>query len=209
MKKILELLVKPSRLILLIASIVYVSLYAISGFGSLGGEFMPLISRLIIMLVTIAAVVSIPVLLILKKDNIAKIVFALVGGFWLVDAARSYVSDGQAVINGADGLYITAGIFGFLAGLCLTAVLILLVFSFVLKKEALRFVSILVFIIGYVFIFITSIFQMIIEGQVNAGWTLYFISINMMVAPIAVLFGYLYFFSVPDYDLNKTKQTEE
>ena len=209
MKKIFEVLVKPSRLILLITSIVYICLYMVSEIGSIGGGFLGVLGEVIILVLTLAALISIPVLLLLKKEEAAKIVFILVGGYWLITSNQSYLFFGNIVANNKNGLLATTGVFGFLVGLALAAVLVLLVLHFILKKEVLKFAAILTYALAFLFLFVFFILYFIIHIQNQYPWTSYLDLFARLVAAIAIFFGYLYFLGAPEYEFPKRAPKEE
>lgn len=209
MKKIFEALSKPARLILIIAAFAYAGLYAITGFGSLGGGFLSTIGGLIVTTLTVAAVVAVPILLLLKKEQAAKLVFILVAGYWLVSNAQSYILNyGWLVQESDDGLIICLGIFGFLAGLALTGVFVLMIIHFILKKEVLKLSAVLAFLGAFLFIFVVFVLLLvqyirILANDGAVGWTNWIDLLAMLAAPVAVFFGYLYFLGAPEYDFPK------
>ena len=215
MKKIFEVLSKPARMILIIAAFAYAGLFAITGLGTLGGGFLSTVGGLIVTSLTVAAVVAVPILLLLKRENAAKLVFILVAGYWLVSNAQSYILNyGWLAQDSQDGLIICLGIFGFLAGLALTGVFVLMILHFILKKEVLKFVAVLVFLGAFLFIFVLMILLLvqyirILANDGNVAWTNWIELLAMLAAPVAVFFGYLYFLGAPEYDLPKKAPKEK
>ena len=214
MKKVFEVLLKPSRLILIIAAFAYAGLYAIVSFGSFDGGFLAVVGGLIVSTLTLAAVVAIPVLLLLKKEEAAKLVFILVAGYWLVSSAQNYLLNYSWWVEGDKALPILIAVFAFLAGLALTGVLVLLVLHFILKKEVFKFFAVLAFVGAYLFIFVLVVLLLVYYIQIVAnngkvGWTSYISLLLMLTAPVAVLFGYLYFLGAPQYDFPKKAPKEK
>ena len=220
MKKIFDLLVKPSRLILIIAAFAYAGLYSIVHFAGIGGGFLPVVADLLIITLTLIAVVAGPILLLLKKEEAAKLVFLLVAAYWLLSSVLGYLSYAYRVVEGAEALDILIGIFGFLAGLALTGVLVLLILNFILKKEVFKFSAVLAFVGAIAFILIAFILLFVyyivkdVEWAKNDWGTPYnwisFVSLFLMLAaPVAILFGYLYFLGAPEYDLPKRAPKEK
>lgn len=209
MKKIFEVLVKPSRLILLIASIAYVVFYLITSFGSMGGGFLEVIANLIILILTVSAVAAIPVLLFMKKEQAAKIVFILVAGFWLISRNQNYLGYASIIDGKAEGLFNALGVFGFLFGLTLAAVLVLLVLHFILKKEIFRLCALFTFALGFLFFLVFFVLSIIIYAKYDYGWTSYINLLANLIAPVGILFGYLYFLGAPDYEFPKKAPKEE
>ena len=208
MKKIFDILLKPARLILIICAFAYAGLYSLVTFGNFGGGFLDVLASLIVYLLTVAAVVAIPVLLLLKKEEAAKIVFILVAGFWLISENRTLLGF-ASITESNDGLVVTTGVFAFLAGLALVGVLVLLVLNFVLKKELFRFLAVLTLAGAYLFILIFVVLEIVLYAKYDAGWTTFVGLFLDLIAPVGVLFGYLYFLGAPDYDFPKKAPKEE
>ena len=208
MKKIFDIILKPARLILIICAFAYAGLYSLVTFGNFGGGFLDVLASLIIYVLTITAVVAIPLLLLLKKEDAAKLVFIIVGGYWLITEGRSYLSYGQ-IADSQNGLVVATAVFGFLVGLVLTGVLVLLVLNFILKKELFRFIAVLALVGAYLFIFVFVILELVLFIKYEGAWTNYIQLFLYLVAPVGVLFGYLYFFGTPDYDFPKKAPKEE
>ena len=208
MKKIFDALLKPSRLILIVAAFAYAGIYSVVTLGGFGGGFLPVVARLIIFVLTLAAVVAIPVLLLLKKEEAAKIVFLLVAGYWLISESRNYLGFAE-VTDSQNGLVVATGVFGFLAGLALVGVLVLLVLHFILKKEVFKFVALLAFLGAYLFIFVFVILEFVLFIKYEAGWTNYVELFLYLIAPVGVLFGYLYFLGAPNYEFKSASKPEQ
>ena len=124
-------------MILFVGSIVVFALTALSGFGNIGGDFFPVFIGIIVLVAKLAATAAIPTLLILKKDDIAKIVFVILSGYWLISSAEGQLSYASTVGYGT-ALYDCASVFSVLFGLCLLAVIVLIVLGFALKDKTLR-----------------------------------------------------------------------
>ena len=220
MKKIFDVLLKPSRLILIIAAFAYAGLYSIVSFARIGGGFLPVVADLLIVTLTLIAVVAGPILLLLKREEAAKLVFLLVAAYWLLSNVLNYLSYAYRAAEGEEALSVLIGVFGFLAGLALTGVLTLLILNFILKKEVFKFSAVLAFVGAIAFIFITFVLSFVyyivkdVEWAKNDWGTPYnwisFVSLFLMLAaPVAILFGYLYFMGAPDYDFPKREPKEE
>ena len=118
--------------------------------------------------------------------------------------------------EGDDALRIIIAIFGFLAGLALTGVLVLLILNFILKKEVFKFCAVLTFAgaLFFILVLVILLFVYYIKTSVeneyyNVPWTNYISLVLMLVAPVAVLFGYLYFLGAPQYELSKKAPKEK
>lgn len=216
MKKIFDALLKPSRMILIIASFAYAGLYSIVAFGGIGGGFLPVMAQLIITVLTLCAIVAAPILLLIKKEEAAKLVFILVAGYFLLNRTQGWLGYAQWAGENSEGLPIPIGIFGFLAGLALAGVLVLLILHFILKKEVLKLSAVFAYVGAYFFFFVMSVLLFAYYCKLNAdyggnavGWTSFVDIFADLIAPVAVLFGYLYFLGAPNYEFAKKAPKEK
>ena len=211
MNKVLKALEKASRLGLLICAITYVGLYIVARMGSIGGEILPVLSRITLVVMTIIAVGSIALLLLLKKEEAAKIVFTIVAGYWLISNSASYLTAAEGAVDGNDGLFIVTSVVGFVVGLSLTAVLVLLVLHFIMKKEILRLSALFTMAGAITVIFVLFVLNIVKFAKYSDfyDWTSYVYAINSLVAPVGVCFGYLYFFGTPLFEERPAPQKEE
>ena len=219
MKKIFEVLSKPARLILIIAAFAYVGVYSVVALGGFGGGFLPVLANIIIYVLTAGAVVAIPILLLLKKEEAAKLVFLLIGAYWLISESRGLLSYAHLVTENNEGLSVAYGVFGFLGGLALTGVVVLIVLKYILKKEVFKFCAVLTFVVAYSIILIFFILRFAYQCKINYEYRDYdyitykwseFVDLFLyLIAPVGVLFGYLYFLGAPEYDFPKKAPKEE
>lgn len=191
---IIQTLKKPSRLILFVGSIVVFVLTALNSFGNIGGEFFPVFIGIIVTFATLAATAAVPVLLILKKDEAAKIVFAILASYWVISTARSDLSYAVVVEDEFPSLYVAAGIFSVFFGLCLLAVIVLLVLHFVLKKDF-KVITLCVGVGSLLMAFIAMILWCVIYGKQDASWTQFISELNShFFIPVTIIGGVLYYF---------------
>lgn len=199
MDKFFKELTKPAKLIYVVGAFIYTLIFAILTAGGIGGRFMSVMTNLIILVVGTCLLVAAPILILLNKNDAAKVVFLIIFGFWILSSIQSYYGWANVrVVNGNDGLVITQGVFDFIIGLALTAVLVLSALEFMLKKKALRFISFVIMLGVIAFGVVTYIFDLVNCIRLNAGWGSYLDGINTYLLPAPVLFfGYLYFFGAP------------
>ena len=198
MDKFFNSLSKPSKWIFVIGGFFYATWFAITQAVSIDGQFVSVIVRLVIMAIGTALLVGAPLLVLLGKNEAAKMVFLFLIGYWVLNTARNWLSNAEAFTDSRDGLAIAAGIFAFLAGLGLAAIIVLVILEFLFKAKFLRFVSFLVMLGVIVLAFIGGLLFAIYEGTVNRFWPLgadYIV--DWMILPIVICFGYLYFFGAP------------
>lgn len=199
MENLLKALSKPAKWIFVIGGFFYAAWFAIVTATGFGNSFISVIASLIIMTIGTALLVAAPLLVLLKKDNAAKMVFLFLLGYWVLTTIQNWLGTSAGLVESNDGLAIVAGIFSFVAGLGIVAVLVLTVLEIILKKPALRFVSFLVFLGVIVVSFFAGLFLVILSGTNNAFWPngVQFL-IQFMILPIIICFGYIYFMGLPN-----------
>ena len=198
MEKLLKALGKPAKWVFIIGGFFYTAWFAVKTACSIDGDFMSVVTALIIMMVGTALLVASPLLVLLKKDDPARLVFLFLLGYWVLNTIQSWLFYAETFTDARDGLPITCGVFSFIAGLGVVAILVLTVLEFVLKKPALRFISFLVFLGVIVIGFITGLLLVIYAGTRNAFWpTGVDFLVEYMILPTVICFGYLYFMGSP------------
>lgn len=213
MNKVFAAISKPAKWIYMFGSFGYALLFIIAylvGDGDKMNNFFPALS---IILITVLALVLIPiagVLILLKQEKIAKIVFMVLGGF----AVLSYVFNGlneaqnwadpQIVENAA--LWNTCIVFNFFFALSLLAVIVLIIISVILKKKLLQTIAFFTFLGVMLLAFITGLFYTINGGVVDVGFAIMTqIILEFFIQPVLLVFGYLYFFGAPELELGFVK----
>ena len=122
--------------ILLITLLLVAALFSLlSSVGNFPNEFMPVIGHLFLMLFEIGLLSVVPVLLFLRKKELARIVFTIYASFWLIASIYSNLGDSSMMRNGMHGLWIAIAVFEFLIA---CALLTALVFFILGKRITLR-----------------------------------------------------------------------
>ena len=205
LNKIISILKVPSKLILIIGSFVYALLFAVVSFANAGGGFFPTITAIIIATTGSIALIVVPIFLLLKKENVSKIAFTILAGYWIISSLLSNISNGYYIDtadNTVEGLFVTASVFSFIFGIVLLAAIILFVLSIALKKDILKVISFFICLGVVLFAMLVGIFWFIYYGNVQAEyganfvrWDNYFdIVMRYYIAPILVLEGAVYFY---------------
>ena len=198
MGKLFNALLKPAKWILVIGSLVYATWFAVQTAGSINGTFMSVVSHLLILIVGSALLFSVPLLIIFKKEDMAKIAFFILAGYWLISTTRTMFSYAETYTGLEDGLPITAGIFAFITALCLVGILALIVLEFVVKKPALRLFTFFVMFGVILFCFLTGLLLFIYYVKWDAPWTVSAdLFVESLLVPTIVCFGCLYFLGAP------------
>ena len=198
MEKFFQTLSKPAKWVLIIGGFFYAVWFAVMQGAGIDGEFVSVLTRLIIMVVGTVLLAATPVLVLFKKDDAAKMVFLFLIGYWVLNTIQSWFFYAETFTESNDGLAVTAGIFSLIAGLGLVAILVLTILEFFLKKPVLRFISLLVMLGVIVVGFIGGLLLVIYAGKMNAFWPrgAEFL-VDYMILPLVICFGYLYFFGAP------------
>lgn len=200
MEKFFNVLLKPAKWILIIGSLVYAVWFAVETASSINGTFMGVVSNLLILIVGSALLFSVPLLILFKKEDMAKIAFFILAGYWLISTTLSMFGYAQTYTELNDGLAVTGGIFAFIAALCLVGVLALIVLEFVIKKPALRLFTFFVMIGVIVFTLLTGIllFALYASNGSPLGWSFTAdLLVKNLLVPTVVCFGCLYFLGAP------------
>ena len=198
MNKLFETLAKPSKLVLIIGSFFYAAWFAVKTASAIDGNFMSVMCNLLILIVGTALLAAVPVLLILGKDDLAKMFFLFLIGYWFISTFQGFFFYAETFVESDNAFHVVTAVFCFLLGLALLGVLVLIVLEYVLKKPGLRFIAFLVYLGLIALALLTGLFLAIISGQNNAFWPngLDFI-VEFMILPVIIMFGYLYFFGTP------------
>lgn len=199
MNKFFESLAKPAKWVLIIGGFIYSLWYAIGRGASMNGNFMTVLVNLILLFVGTTLLVAVPILVLLKKNEMAKIVFLILVGYWLLTSIQSYYGLADTFCDARDdAVAIITGILFFIAASCLLAVLVLIILEFALKKPGLRFFAFIVMLILIFFAFLAGLFYFVEAVRVNAGWYRCIEPwVEYLLLPIVVCFGYLYFSGAP------------
>ena len=199
MEKFFNTLSKPAKWVLIIGGFIYALWYAICRGASMDGNFMSVLVNIILLFVGTALLVAVPILVLLKKNEMAKTVFLILVGYWLLSSIQSYYGWAEAFCdNTDDAVAIIGGIFFFIAASCLLAVLVLIVLEFALKKPKLRFFAFLVILVLIGFAFLAGLFYFIEAIRYQWGWLRITDPwMEFVLLPIVVCFGYLFFSGAP------------
>lgn len=211
MKKFFEALKEPSRLILIIGSFLVLVLFELTLFGNIGNEFFPVLSSIILIVAYSAALAATPVLLLMKKDNIAKIIFAILAGYWVISTIVNQIATGSMIDSDFPPLLITYSVFAFLYGIVLLGVMVLVILSIALKKDILKLIALIAVVTSIGLSYLAGLFEMIYLGSSEgAAWTTFVDAINdYFVIPVVICFGFLYFFGSTISDLPFKKEAKE
>lgn len=198
MEKFLQTLSKPAKWVFIIGGFFYTAWFTIYTATNIGGGFISVVASLIIMTIGTALLVASPLLVLLKKDNPARLLFLFLLGYWVLSTIQSWLFYAETFVESNNGLGVAAAIFSFIAGLGIVAILVLTVLEFLLKKPVFRFISFLIFLGVVATGFIAGLLIVIYSGTNNAFWPLGAnLLVEYMILPVVICFGYLYFMGSP------------
>ena len=201
MEKFFKALLIPAKWILVIGSLVYATWFAVHSAGSINGTFMSVVSNLLILIVGSALLFSVPLLIIFKKVDMAKIAFFILAGYWLISTTLTMFGYAQTYTQlEGSGAAITGGIFAFITALCLVGVLALIVLEFVIKKPALRLFTFFVMFGVILFALLTGILLFAVHAKydISENWAFTAnLLVEYLLVPVIVCFGCLFFLGAP------------
>lgn len=198
MEKFFNLLSKPAKWIFIIGGLFYATWFIVMRATAIDGTFVSVINGIVVLSIGAILIAGAPILVICRKDEAAKMVFLFLLGYWVLTSAQTFLSYAETFTDSRDGLAITAGIFAFIAGLGLAAIIVLIALEFIFKLKSLRFVAFLVMLGVIVCGFIAALLIAIYAGTKNVFWpTGAELLIEWMILPAVVTFGYIYFFGAP------------
>ena len=88
--KVFEILSKPAKWIFIIGALVYAVWFATRTAMSMDGQFMNVLTNIITLFVGTALIALPPVFLLLKKDELAKLFFVFLLGYWVLNAPSQF-----------------------------------------------------------------------------------------------------------------------
>ena len=196
MNKIFETLTKPARLVLIIGGLVYAVWFAAKTAMSIEGSFMSILTNIITLFVGTGLICLPPVLLLLKKEELAKLFFVFLVGYWVLRTPSEYFFLADTFADANEFYPVFVSIFLLIIGMAVLGVLVLLVLEMLLGMKFLRPIINLVAFIAVAACIFTGILFIIECAIMKAGWTMYidYAVMDMMVLPVTVGFGCLYFF---------------
>lgn len=196
MNKLFDILVKPSKLVLIIGGFVYALWFAVQTAMSIDGQFMNVLTNIVTLFVGTALICLPPIMLLLKKEELAKLFFVFLIGYWVLSTPSEYFFLAETLADGGEPYPIFVSIFLLSIGLAVVAVLVLIILEMLLGLSALRPIINLVALIAVAACIVTAFLFIVECALMKAGWTFYvrYALMDMIVLPVTVGFGCLYFF---------------
>lgn len=194
MDKIVNTLTKPAKMIAMILLFAAAGFGLIGNAGGLGGGFMPVVGGLVYLLFDLAFWAIIPVLYVLKKDELVKYALVPVAGFWGISTIYNFLGSAEFVTGGWGGLTITISLFEFLIALAFLAVLAFGILYFVKKDKKFLQIAFCIFAGSLLFFVLVWALSIALFAQGNADWTTYFdLFRSALFIPFGLVFAVLAF----------------
>ncbi len=173
MQNIYDSVKKIARPVVMIGLLVVAVLDFILGSVNSPGSFMPFVANGFTLLFVLALYAIPAVLLLLKKDNEAKIFLLILVAFWVVQACINYLGLGRLIEDNYGTSLILYGIFAFIEGLLLLTCVVFFVLNkaFGINLNKLLNLFIMIALLFFVLVFVFNLVELI---TYESGWTGYF-----------------------------------
>ena len=123
MENLFTNLKKVTHLLIIIALAVLSVINAITYNVGAPGRFMPFVSNAFCLIFILSIFLTTLVLIVLKKDDKAYIILFVYAAYYLISCTFNYIASGSLAVSGARAVSIIYGIFYFLGGLLLLAII--------------------------------------------------------------------------------------
>ena len=196
MENLFKTLSKPAKWILVIGSFVYALWFAIQTAMGIQNNFMSVLTGIITLIVGVGLLAIPPVMLLLKKDDLAKLFFVFLIGYWVLTTPQEYFFLADTFSEANEFFPVFVSIFLLIIGIAVLGILVLLVLEILLGMKFLRPIINLVAFISVCACIFTAILFIVEAAILGAGWV-YFVQygfMDMILLPTVVGFGCLYFF---------------
>ena len=186
--KVFEILSKPAKWIFIIGALVYAVWFATRTAMSMDGQFMNVLTNIITLFVGTALIALPPVFLLLKKDELAKLFFVFLLGYWVLNAPSQFFVLAEGFADAGEFFPVFVSIFLLMVGVGLVAILVLVILEIILKLQLFRLLSLFIGIVVVLLSFTTAILFMIEAGIMGADWSIYveFGFIDMILLPFVM-----------------------
>ena len=186
--KVFEILSKPAKWIFIIGALVYAVWFATRTAMSMDGQFMNVLTNIITLFVGTALIALPPVFLLLKKDELAKLFFVFLLGYWVLNAPSQFFVLAEGFADAGEFFPVFVSIFLLMVGVGLVAILVLVILEIILKLQLFRLLSLFIGIVVVLLSFTTAILFMIEAGIMGADWSIFveYGLVTMILLPIVV-----------------------
>jgi hypothetical protein len=186
--KVFEILSKPAKWIFVGGAFAYALWFAIRTAMSIDGQFMNVLTNIITLFVGTALCCLPPVFILIKKEELAKLFFVFLLGYWVLTAPSQYFFLAETFADAREFFPVFVSIFLLLTGVGVVGILVLSILEIILKIKFLRLLSLFIGIIVVALSFTTAILFMIEAGIMGADWSIFveYGLITMILLPFVV-----------------------
>ena len=196
--KVFEILSKPVKWIFVGGAFAYALWFAIRTAMSIDGQFMNVLTNIITLFVGTALCALPPLFILIKKEELAKLFFVFLLGYWVLTAPSQYFFLAETFADAGEFFPVFVSIFLLLTGIGLVGILVLVILEIILRLKIFRLLSLFIGIIVVVLSFTTAILFMIEAGIMGAGWPMFveYGFVWMILLPVVVGCGCIYLLGV-------------
>lgn len=196
MENLFKALSKPAKFVLIIGGLIYAVWFAIQTAMGIQSNFMSVLTGIITLIVGVGLLAIPPVMLLIKKDDIAKLFFVFLIGYWVLTTPQEYFFLADTFSEANEFFPVFVSIFLLIIGIAVLSILVLLVLEILFGMKFLRPIINLVAFISVCACIFTAILFIIEAAIMGAGWTFFvqYAFMDMILLPTVVGFGCLYFF---------------
>lgn len=186
--KVFEILTKPAKWIFVGGAFAYALWFAIRTAMSIDGQFMNVLTNIITLFVGTALCCLPPVFILIKKEELAKLFFVFLLGYWVLTAPSQYFFLAETFADAREFFPVFVSIFLLLTGVGVVGILVLVILEIILRIKFLRLLSLFIGIIVVALSFTTAILFMIEAGIMGADWSIFveYGLITMILLPFVV-----------------------
>ena len=191
MEKIFNFFKNVTHLLIIIALVALSVFYSITYNAGAPTRFVAFLANAISYIFILAIFITSLILIVFKKDKQANMILYVYSMYYLITYTLNYLNAGYLARQGANGSAFVYGLFYFLGGLLLLAIIVFLalikVFNF--KFEKILDLLVLIMLGFYVVLFIVGLIRYI---KIEAGWSAYFTLIaETLIMPILLVSLYI------------------
>ena len=189
MDSFIRTLSKPSKLIAMILLFMAAGLSVIADAAGLGGSFMPVVGKLILLLFNMTLWAIIPLLMILKKDRLVSYAIVPVFGYWLISTIYNYLGNSMFITDEYASLSIAHSLFQFFIGCAFLGIIALGILFFFTKKRLLLQIAFCLLAGSLLFYLLVCALSLAMFPQWNADWRTYFYAfVEYLLIPTGLTF---------------------
>ena len=173
MEKLFNTLKELTHLLIIVALVSLSVIYSITYNVGASTRFVPFVANAISLIFILAILITSLLLIVFRKDKQANMILYVYALYYLITYIFNYIACGFLVRQGASAMSIVYGIFYFLGGLLLLAIITILtlveVFEFKLNK--ILDLLVLIMVAYFVVLFVVGLIRAI---NINSNWSAYF-----------------------------------